>query len=126
MSLHCIEAESKEWESVKKEDSFFEDVLLLKDEDEIIQLIQKDRTLSGLDVAKYILSKKSCTQLKLQKLVYYCYADYFCSFHKRLFEDQIYAFELGPVVKSVREKFKGSCKIDNKDLDDNEIEKNHL
>ena len=45
LSLHCIEAESKEWESVKKEDSFFEDVLLLKDEDEFIQLIQKDRTL---------------------------------------------------------------------------------
>lgn len=123
LSLHCIEAESKEWESVKKEDSFFEDILLLKDEDEFIQLIQKDRTLSGLDVAKYILSKKSCTQLKLQKLVYYCYAEYLCSFHKRLFEDQIYAFELGPVVESVREKFKGSRDIDNENLDGKVIEK---
>lgn len=123
LSMHCIEAESKEWESVKKEDSFFEDVLLLKDEDEFIQLIQKDRILSGLDVAKYILSKISCTQLKLQKLVYYCYADYLCSFHKRLFEDQIYAFELGPVVESVREKFKGSRDIDFENLDTKEIEK---
>lgn len=123
LSMHCIEAESAQWESVKKEDSFFEDVLVLKGEDEFIQLIQKDRTLSGLDVAKYILSRKSCTQLKLHKLVYYCYAEYLCSFHRRLFEDQIYAFELGPVVESVREKFKGSRNIDNENEDKKEIER---
>lgn len=122
LSMHCIEAESARWESVKKEDSFFEDVLQLKDVDEFIQVIQKDRILSGLDIAKYILSKKSCTHLKLQKLVYYCYADYLCSFHKRLFEDQIYAFDLGPVVESVREKFKGSRNIANENLDDEVIE----
>lgn len=59
---------------------------------------KKDRKLKGIDVAKYILSKTPCTQLKLQKLVYLCFADYLCDTGKELFTDKIYAFKYGPVV----------------------------
>ena len=49
-----------------------------------------------------------------EKLVYFSYADYLCETGKRLFEDQIYAFEHGPIVDSVYEAYKrsGSKRID--------------
>lgn len=117
ISMHCIATSSVEWESVVEEDAFFEDVLAVEDIESFIKVIQMDRTLSGLDIAKYILSKKSCTHLKLQKLVYYCYADYLCLTHEKLFKDEIYAFQFGPVVKTVRETFKGYKYIDNDNMD---------
>ncbi|MCI9442060.1 MAG: DUF4065 domain-containing protein [Ruminococcus sp.] len=118
ISIHCIEASSEMWNSVVAEDSFFEDVFVVKTVDEFIRVIQMDRTLSGLDIAKYILSMQSCTHLKLQKLAYYCFADYLCTAREPLFQDKIYAFNLGPVVKSIREKFKGFryINIDNVDM----------
>lgn len=85
--------------------------------EDFIRLIQVDRVLTGMDIAKYILSKQPCTHLKLQKLVYYCFADYLCEAHDKLFQDEIYAFELGPVIQSVREKFKGFRYIDTENID---------
>ena len=61
-----------------------------------------------MDVAKYILSIVPCTHLKLQKLVYMCYADYLCNEFENLFNDKIYAYRLGPVIESVYEKYKKS------------------
>ena len=74
--------------------------------EEFIKLIQKDRQLQGIDIAKYILSKIKCTQLKLQKLVYLCFADYLCDTGKKLFTDKIYAFKYGPVVDTVYKKYR--------------------
>lgn len=68
----------------------------------------KDRKLKGIDIAKYILTKIPCTHLKLEKLVYLCYANYLCVEKKKLFYDKIYAYRLGPVIKSVYEKSKKS------------------
>lgn len=115
ISIHSIAAPSAEWSSVEKEDSFFENVLVLETVEEFIRLIQIDRKLSGVDVAKYVLSQMSCTHLKLQKLVYFCFADYLCRTQERLFQDEIYACDLGPVIKSVREKFKEFPYIDSGD-----------
>lgn len=117
ISVHSIETSSESWESVVREDSFFEDVFVVKSVDDFIHVIQMDRTLSGLDIAKYILSRQPCTHLKLQKLVYYCFADYLCQVGNRLFQDEIYAFSLGPVVGSVREQFKGFRYIDAENVD---------
>lgn len=118
ISIHSIEASSEMWDSVVAEDSFFEDVFVVKTVDEFIRVIQMDRTLSGLDIAKYILSRQSCTHLKLQKLAYYCFADYLCTARGLLFQDKIYAFNLGPVIESIRERFKGFryINIDNTDM----------
>ena len=106
MSTHMIQAEDETWESVCSADHFFKGVKVITDVDEFIKLIQKDRKLQGIDVAKYILSKFSCTQLKLQKLVYMCYADYLCNTGKKLFIDEICAYKYGPVVNTVYKTYK--------------------
>lgn len=108
LSTHFIEAETDSWESVKASDPFFESVVCIKSLDEFAEKIKKDRVLSGLDVANYILSRIKCTHLSLEKLVYLAYADYLCSHSERLFEDNIYAFRHGPVIESVYSMYKRS------------------
>lgn len=106
ISTHIIQSEDVTWESVCSSDHFFKGVEVIKSLDKFIKLIKQDRKLKGVDVAKYILSKVKCTQLKLQKLVYLCFADYLCDTGKELFTDPIYAFKYGPVVGTVYEKYK--------------------
>jgi uncharacterized phage-associated protein len=106
LSSHCFEADSEKWEDVIKHDGFFENVKVISSVDEFMSLINKDRQLTGLDVAKYILSKIECDHIKLEKLVYFCFAKYLTKTNKRLFDDKIYAFSRGPVVQSVYEEFK--------------------
>lgn len=106
ISTHMIQADDQTWESVCEADYFFKDVKVVEDLETFIKLIQKDRKLQGIDVAKYILAKITCTQLKLQKLVYLCFADYLCDTGKLLFTDKIYAFKYGPVVDTVYKKYK--------------------
>lgn len=106
LSTHLIQTDSSDWKSVIKKDSFFESVQVINKENEFIKLIKQDRVLKGIDVAKYILSKKKCTHLKLEKLVYMCFADYLCEFGKPLFLDEIFAYKYGPVVKSVYDVYK--------------------
>lgn len=106
ISTHMIQADDETWESVCIADHFFKDVEVIECLDKFIKLIQRDRKLQGIDVAKYILSKFKCTQLKLQKLVYLCFADYLCETGKELFTDKIYAFKYGPVVDTVYKKYK--------------------
>ena len=38
--------------------------------------------------------------------MYLCYAEYLCQTNARLFDDEIYAFKYGPVVKDVYEHYK--------------------
>ena len=101
ISTHIVHTETTEWKSVCKADSYFEDIEVIKDKEEFIRLINIDRDLIGMDIAKYILSKITCTHLKLEKLVYMCYAEYLCNTDDKLFIDPIYAFKYGPVVDSV-------------------------
>lgn len=118
ISTHYIQTESEDWKSVCKKDAFFKDVRKIDSLEEFIELIKKDRELNGTDIAKYILSKIKCTHLKLQKLVYLCYAEYLCETGNKLFEDTIYAFKLGPVVDSVYQKYKGyDCLLSEKQED---------
>lgn len=118
-SSHYIQTNSKEWKSVVEKDFFFKDVVVIKSVNNFISLIKKDRKLDGLDVAKYLLTKIRCTHLKLEKLTYYCYADYLCKYHKKLFYDDIFAFQYGPVISSVYDKLKkkGYEEIDEKDIE---------
>lgn len=105
-SKHIVQTENNKWESVVEYDPYFKDVKLIKDHIEFAKIIAKDRTLNGLDVAKYILTKKQCTHLKLEKLVYLCYAEYLVDTKKKMFIDRIKAYKYGPVVKSVYEQYK--------------------
>lgn len=106
ISTHMIQAEDTSWESVCRADHFFKGIEVIGSLDKFIKLIKQDRKLEGIDIAKYILSKTKCTQLKLQKLVYLCFADYLCDTDKKLFTDPIYAFKYGPVVDTVYERYK--------------------
>ena len=64
------------------------------------------------DIAHYFVKKASgidendLTNLKLQKLLYFAQGTYLAKEKRRLFEDQIEAWKLGPVVKSVYNTFK--------------------
>lgn len=65
---------------------------------------------SALDIASYIVSSNKVpdlTHLKLQKLLYYTYGVYWKERAQRLFKDSFYAWELGPVVKTVYRAYKG-------------------
>ena len=106
LSSHSLATDSEDWDSVVKKDGFFKHVKVIDDVKEFVKYIDDDKDLKGLDVAKYILSKIPCTHLKLEKLVYLAYADYLEKTNARLFEDKIYAYKLGPVVKSVYSKYK--------------------
>lgn len=106
VSTHFIQTDSESWESVIEKDYFFKNVKVIDGVEEFIKLIKNDRTLIGLDVAKYILCKVPCTHLKLEKLVYLCFADYLCKYSEELYKDYIYAYKYGPVVKSVYDKYK--------------------
>lgn len=125
ISTHMIQADDTTWESVCVADHFFKDVKVIDSIDKFIKLIKKDKKLEGIDVAKYILSKIACTQLKLQKLVYLCFADYLCDTGKALFIDKIYAFKYGPLVDSVYKRYReyGYKPIDEekKDIDSKNI-----
>lgn len=121
VAIHYFHSSESGSKAVKDYDGYFEDVKFIDDLEDFVDLIKKSRVLIGLDVAKYIISIIQCTQLKLQKLVYLCYADYLCQFEKRLFDDEIYAFDLGPVVKSVYNKYRGKRDLNDEIPQDPEI-----
>lgn len=106
LSMHFIDTTSERWASVTESDPFFKGVSVFKNIDTFIDLIKKGLTLKGIDVAKFISSKKEYTHLELEKLTYLCYAEYLCANGERLFEDNIYAYRYGPVVESVYKYYK--------------------
>lgn len=64
----------------------------------------------ALDVAKYIVTysnqqNKSVSNLKLQKILYFTWIDYFKKTKSHLFEDHICAWGFGPVVPAVYRRF---------------------
>lgn len=108
ISTHSIMAETQNWDSVLSADPFFQDVLVLDSIDEFIMYANQERNLAGIEVGYYLLSKLSCTHLKLEKLVYLCYAEYLCRTNKKLFHNKIFAFKYGPVVEDVFSKYQYS------------------
>lgn len=70
------------------------------------------KTYRALDVSKYFIDLASnidendLTNLKLQKILYFAQEDYVKKYGKALFSDQIQAWDLGPVIRSVYDTFK--------------------
>ena len=106
LAIHILKAKSEKWEDVKKFDAFFENIKVIKTEDEFLKLLLRNKELSSLDVAEYILSKCKCSHTKLEKIAYFCYADYLCEYNEKLFNDRIYAFKYGPVIEQIYETYK--------------------
>jgi len=68
---------------------------------------------SALDISNYLISRTNpeeggelLSNMKLQKLLYYCQGFYFAKFKKPLFEEPILAWQYGPVVPAVYHEFK--------------------
>tara|TARA_B100000700_G_C14927203_1_gene800064 strand:+ start:402 stop:836 length:435 start_codon:yes stop_codon:yes gene_type:complete len=67
--------------------------------------------ITALDVAKVLVSKQNqedsdLSNLKLQKLVWYCLGFYGALTGNKLFDDEIKAWEHGPVVPTLYHKLK--------------------
>ncbi|MDT2861306.1 Panacea domain-containing protein [Lactococcus lactis] len=105
-ALHQLTTEDSSWESVVKKDSFFKDVKLYPELDEYLKAVEESRKISALDIAKFLLSVKPMSNLKLQKMVYLVYADYLVKTGKPLFDEKILAYKFGPVVKEVYDEYK--------------------
>ncbi|RAM65112.1 hypothetical protein DS66_05025 [Mesotoga sp. SC_3PWM13N19] len=72
---------------------------------------------SVLDVAKYILQVAGpMTTMKLQKIVYYCQAWSIVWDDDSLFDEEIEAWEMGPVCRSLFNKHKGKFRVCESDL----------
>lgn len=68
----------------------------------------EEHIVSVFDVATYILRiKKSCTTMKLHKLLYYCQAWSLVWDEKPLFKQQIEAWANGPVIRELFNFHKG-------------------
>ncbi len=65
--------------------------------------------LSAIDVANYFLSLKDyndLTNLKIQKMVYYAYGWHIALYGNRLFNEEIEAWDYGPVIPQLYQEFK--------------------
>ena len=114
ISTHVLPSKSDSFEAIKEYDKFFSNVVLINNKEEFAKLINKDRYLDGYDVSKYILTKVPCTHLKLEKLVYFSYADYLLNNNKKLFNDKILAYQKGPIIKSIYKKYDNNLEDDEK------------
>lgn len=126
LSIHKMQTTSKEWASIINKDSFFRDIKVTKDKEVFAALIRQSRKINVYDVSSFILSIIPCTQLKLQKLIYLCYADFYKKYKKKMFEEKFYAFKYGPVVKEIRQKYKARGREKINDEIDLEISDNLL
>lgn len=106
IGVHSFFTDSSDWQSVIEYDSFFEDIMVCQDFDEFEEVLQMDSKISAIDVAKFFLSVDSFSHLQIQKLVYLAYKTYLFKYNKSLFEEKIIAYQYGPVVEEVYQKFK--------------------
>lgn len=106
VGIHSFITDSDSWESVIELDSFFEDIIICSDFDEFEERLKSDLKLSAVDVAKFFLAVIPISHLKLQKLVYLAYKAYLIKYRQPLFDEKIIAYQYGPVVEEVYQKFK--------------------
>jgi len=68
---------------------------------------------SAENISKYLIYKAAqedggelLSNMKLQKLLYYCQGFYYAMYKEKLFEDKILAWQYGPVVSEVYHRYK--------------------
>lgn len=66
--------------------------------------------MKATDVAKYVIdycfkNNLQISNLKLQKILYFLWVDYYKTTKKSLFDDKIYAWPLGPVIPSIYREY---------------------
>lgn len=68
--------------------------------------------MTGLTIARYVINyctliDKPVSELQLQKILYYIQLNYIRHLGYRAFEDEIQAWEYGPVILRVYEEYRG-------------------
>lgn len=104
--FHHIITEREDWDSLHEYDKFFDDVYPSSELNSFTRLILEDDQISALDVANLITSKINCTHLKLQKLLFFFYTNYIDKHRKKPFKEKFLAWDYGPVVEEVYQKYK--------------------
>ena len=70
--------------------------------------MEKEECMANVgDIANYIIGILDVTPLKLQKLLYYTQAVCLVKYNKPAFDDEIEAWEYGPVIRKIYDKYKG-------------------
>lgn len=74
-------------------------------------IAEKNTAYRALDVANFLVylmsdSYDDLSNMKLNKILYYAQGHYLQKYGKPLFSDRILAFQHGPLIKSVYEKYK--------------------
>lgn len=120
MGVHNKQTESMSWESVVRKDPYFEDVKVIDTVDEFEELVRRDRYLTGLEVANYLIACAPSSLDKVQMLVFLSYAE--CLRENpglRLFTDTVTAGPTGPSAGTVAEEFSDpSTMMDKFSIDD--------
>ena len=117
--VHKLTTDSKKWSSVVEKDSFFADVLIIKNKEQFLEMLAHDKKVTVFDIAKFFLSVGSITNLKLQKLIYLAYATHLDRTGLKLFDEPIVAYKYGPVVEDLYDLYKsyGKDHIEDDDLE---------
>lgn len=119
--IHRFMTNSSKVESIAQVDPFFCDVQMYTEEDQFLSLLTEnsdENYFMPTEVAKYVLSKKAMTHLRLQKVLYLIYA-HCLSKGQKIFKKSPVAFDYGPVYTSVYHKYKnGKKQIINEEVTD--------
>lgn len=110
LGFHHLQLDYDTWNSVIKYDAFFSDVVKVETIKEFKKDILDDTMPKALDIAKAILSRKRCTHLQLQKLVYFYWCEYMKKYGEDAFAEQFKAWTYGPVIPEVYDEFKANGK----------------
>ncbi|HJA45592.1 MAG TPA: hypothetical protein H9954_05225, partial [Candidatus Phascolarctobacterium stercoravium] len=72
VTVHSLTTDSKEWKSVVKKDSFFDDTYLVNNFDEFVNILNSNKILTDFDVKLliYLLMSKSITALINREDIY--------------------------------------------------------
>ncbi|WP_242359655.1 Panacea domain-containing protein [Lactococcus petauri] len=106
IGVHSLITDSPAWESVIQLDSFFEDIVICQSFEKFEEALTFDSKITAIDIAKFFLTVKPMSHLKIQKLVYLAYKEYLLKYNQSLFEEKIVAYKYGPVVEEVYQTFK--------------------
>lgn len=106
LGFHHLQLSDKSWECVIDYDKYFSDVVKVEEYKEFKSIIAKDTLPSVRDIAKAILSRRDCTHLELQKLLYFYWCEYFKKYKKDIFENDFQAWKYGPVIPEIYDNYK--------------------
>lgn len=104
-SIHFIETNSKDIESIEMEDSFFDGIEYIENFNDFKDLIEKDLTFNVEDLIKLALLEKSYSKLYLQNIMFLIAQKYMQTYKVKLIDEDFHAYKHGPILKSILNKF---------------------